>query len=157
MENVAEVLDEQSIIELALENFAALIDGAEFGAELEMMGIGRLQFLRRKQMLVELKGLYIALWRLALGRSFPDDADPMLTVFLRRYLRAHPDKIAPRVAERAREYWAMIQPRGDSDFNDIARHLSSFFIKDQQDTRAVTLKLALQIRRAYRFIFERLI
>ena len=97
MPNPAEIYEEeQSFVQLALDNFAALLDDVDFSAELALLGIGRLQFLRRRQMLVELRGLYIALWRLALGRSFPNDADTMLSVFLHRYLMTNNDKLAPQ-------------------------------------------------------------
>ena len=74
MQNLAEVFDDESAVSEALENFAALLDDADFTAELELMGIGRMQFMRRRQMLVEWRGLYTALWRLALASSFPQDA-----------------------------------------------------------------------------------
>lgn len=157
MQNLAEVIDEQEIIEEALANFAALIDDLDFSAEFELMGIGRLQFMRRKQMQSELRGLYAALWRLALSHSFPQDADMMFTVFLRRYGHGHAGKAASQVLERATQYWGMLEPAGDSDFSNVARHLASFLEREEKDQRPLILKLALQIRSAYRFIFERLI
>lgn len=157
MQNLAEEIDEQAIIEQALANFAALLDDIDFAAELELLGITRLQFMRRKQMLLELRGLYAALWRLALGRSFPQDADLMFAIFLRRYGQSHVGKGASQIVERARQYWGMLEPAGDGDFSDIARHLVSFLEREEKDRRPLTLKLALHIRSAYRFIFERLI
>lgn len=157
MNNVAESIDSEALIQEALDNFAALIDGLDFSVELEIMGIGRLQFLRRKRMLVELCGLYIALWRLALGRSFPNDADRMFKKFLENYAQSHPSKIGAHTAQRALEYWGMLEPTGDADFHGVARHLTSFIVLENQDPRAIILKLALHIRKAYRFIFERLI
>lgn len=157
MQNLAEIIDEQAIIEEALANFAALLDDVDFTAELDLMGVGRLQFLRRKQMTTELRGIYAALWRLALGRSFPQDADSMFNIFLRRYSINHPGKPATQFVERARGYWGMIEPSGDADFSAIARHLVSFSEREDKEQRPLVLKLALQIRSAYRFIFERLI
>lgn len=157
MSNVAEVIDEQSLVEEALANFAVLMEDFDFAALLEMMGLGRFQFLRKKQMLLELKGLYIALWRLALARSFPKYADDMLTIFLRRYGRAHGDKLGALISERTSQYWGMILPHGDGDFNNVARHLVELLGREQGDPRALTLKLALHIRSAYQLIFERLI
>ena len=157
MQNLAEVFDDESAVSEALENFAALLDDADFTAELELMGIGRMQFMRRRQMLVEWRGLYMALWRLALGSSFPQDAERMFTTFLRSYHTAHPDKVSSRIMERAREYWGMLQPKGDADFSDVARHLCSFSARDEKQTRSLTLRLVLHIRRAYKIIFDRLI
>lgn len=157
MNNAAEIIDEQSLVDEALANFAVLMEDFDFAAILELMGIGRFQFLRRKQMLAELKGLYIALWRLALARSFPRYADDMFTIFLRRYTRAHGERTGAEVGERATQYWGMILPHGDGDFNNVAFHLAELLGQGQKDDRALTLRLALQIRSAYRLIFERLI
>lgn len=157
MQNLAEVFDDESAVSEALENFAALLDDADFTAELELMGIGRMQFMRRRQMLVEWRGLYMALWRLALASSFPQDAERMFATFLRSYHAAHPDKLGSRIIERAQEYWGMLQPKGDADFSDVARHLGSFSVQDEKQARSLTLRLVLHIRRAYKIIFDRLI
>lgn len=157
MEDLAEVIDEQSLIDNALDNFAVLIDDFDFRAEMDMLGIGRMQFMRRKQMTIEFKGLYIALWRMALARSFPRFADDMLTIFLRRYGRRHGEKIGSQIAERATQYWGMILPHGDTDFSNVAAHLLSFLPGEQKEDRALTLKVALRVRSVYDFIFERLI
>lgn len=157
MENLAEVIDDQALIEHALDNFAAILDGADYQTPLAMMGIGKLQFLLRRQMTIELRGVYIALWRLVLGRSFPRNARDMFVAFLDNYLLTHPGKAGSRVTERAIQYWGMLEPGGDSDFNVVGRHLISFLVKDEQDNRALTLKLALHVRVMYQLIFDRLI
>ena len=157
MQNVAEVLDDKSVVQEALENFAALLEDADFTAELELMGIGRMQFMRRRQMLVEWRGLYMALWRLALSSSFPQDAEHIFATFLHAYRIAHPDKLSALIMERAQQYWGMLQPTGDADFSDVARHLGSFSVQDEKQARSLTLRLVLHIRRAYKIIFDRLI
>lgn len=149
--------EENGIVELALDNFAALLNDADFSAELSLLGIGRFQFLRRRQMLVELRGLYIALWRLALGRSFPRDADAMFAVFLHRFLMGNRDKIARMTAERSRQYWEMLIPQGDGDFSGVARHIVSFTQHEEKDQPALVLKLALDFRASYTNIFNKLI
>ena len=157
MQYLAEPDDAPGVTQVALENFAVLLDDADFTAELELTGVGRFQFLRRRQMMLELRGLYMALWRLALARSFPNDADAMFATFLHGYLTRHPDKAARQAAERARQYWGMLQPTGDADFHDVARHLTTFSERDEKARRTLTLKLALHIRQVYRCIFDRLI
>lgn len=157
MQYLAEQDETPAITQVALDNFAALLDDADFTPELELMGVGRFQFLRRRQMSLELRGLFMALWRLALSRSFPNDADAMFAAFLHGYLSRHADKGARQAAERARQYWGMLQPKGDADFNDVARHLTSFAERDEKAQRSLTLRLALHIRSVYRFIFDRLI
>ena len=141
----------------ALENFKALLADADFTLELELLGVRRMQFMRRRQMQGELMGLYIALWRLALARSFPVDATCMFELFLQEYAQAHRDKHSAHLLSRAREYWAMLEPRGDADFSEVARHLSSFSTQDPNQAKSINLKLVLHIRKIYKLVFDRLI
>ena len=141
----------------ALENFKALLADADFTLELELLGVRRMQFMRRRQMQGELMGLYMALWRLALARSFPVDAQRMFELFQQEYAQAHKDKFSAHVLNRANEYWAMLEPRGDVDFSEIARHLCSFSIQDPSQAKSINLKLVLHIRKIYKLVFDRLI
>lgn len=156
MRGTAEIIDKEPIVRAALENFAGLLDNADYATVLEYMSVGRFQFLLRKQMIAELSGLYVALWRMALGRSLPTEADETLEKFLANYAATHPGKYGALVVERARQYWEMMGPTGDADFRNVARHLISFVVKNPNDTKALTLKLALHIRTMYRLIFDRL-
>ena len=61
--------------------FLALYNCLDFKAELEDIGIGRFQFMRRKKALRELRALCIALWGIALQKSFPDDAGSFFAKF----------------------------------------------------------------------------
>ena len=144
-------------VRAALDNFKALLADADFTAELEMLGIGRLQLLRRRQMKIELTGLFMALWRLALARSFPLDAAQMFVDFQAEYAKEHKDKQSGHIVTRANEYWAMLEPRGDADFSEVARHLSSFTAQDASKMKSANLKLVLHIRKLYKLIFDRLI
>ncbi|MFC4678976.1 hypothetical protein [Desulfovibrio legallii] len=144
-------------VRTALDNFAALLADADFTAELELLQVKRLQVLRRRQMLFELRALYMALWRLALGRSFPQDADAMFAQFQREYRQKRKDRQCAGLLTRAREYWGMLEPRGDADFSPVARHICSFSPQDEKQARNMTLKLVLHIRQHYNFIFARLI
>ncbi|MFT4300458.1 MAG: hypothetical protein QM579_01765 [Desulfovibrio sp.] len=141
----------------ALDNFTALYADADFTVELAYLGVGRMQFLRRRQMLLELRGLYMALWRLALARSFPQDADVMFDTFLREYAAKHKDRASALVLTRGREYWGMLEPMGDGDFSNVARHLTSFFTQSEKADKSANLKLVLHIRKLYKHIFDRLI
>lgn len=151
------VYDGRPLGEVVQENFAAFLDNADYLTVLEYMGIGRMQFLLRKQMTRELAGLYMALWRLVLNRSFANEADRLFADFRAAYAASHPGKHGTIVTERALQYWEMLAPTGDSDFRDVARHLVSFLINKKQDSTALTLKLALHLRNIYQTLFEHLI
>ena len=84
-ENTATVFDPESFAQEALDNFHVVLGDYDFSRELELSRVGRLQFLRRRQMLTEWRGLFMALWRIALAKSFPDDADAMFDAFLLSY------------------------------------------------------------------------
>lgn len=157
MQGAAKNFEAESAEQLALKNFAALLADTDFMAELELMNIGRMQFLLRRQMLMEWRGLYMALWRLALEKSFPQDADAMFAVFASTHRDSHPDKLSGASLRRAGEYWAMLAPAGETDFNPVARHLASFFSSGTHDLRSLSLKLALHIRKTYKNIFDRLL
>lgn len=51
----------------------------------------------------------------------------------------------------------MLEPRGDADFSEIARHLCSFSIQDPSQAKSINLKLVLHIRKIYKLVFDRLI
>ena len=156
-ENTAKVFDPESFAQEALDNFHVILADYKFDRELELARVGRLQFMRRRQMLTEWRGLLMALWRVALSKSFPDDADAMFDAFLASYTERHPDKVSARIVARAREYWAMLAPQGDADFSPVARHICSFFVENDKDLRAIVLRIGLHIRQVYSYIFECLI
>lgn len=141
----------------AVDNFLILLDDLDYNIYYEILGIGRFQFLRQRQMFIELKSLHIALWRLAISSSFPNYDAKMFTDFLEAYSVKHPGKVDAQIVQRAPQYWGMISPIGDSDFSGISRHLISFFPPREKDLKAITLKLALRLHVSYRFIFDRLI
>ena len=157
MWNAAEKFEPESAARLALKNFEARLADTDFAVELELMEIGRLQFLLRRQMLVEWRGLHMALWRLALEKSFPQDAEAIFAAFASEYQDARPDKQSAASVSRAGEYWGMLAPAGEADFSPAARHLASFFSGEAGKQRSLSLKLALHIRRTYKNIFDRLL
>lgn len=88
---------------------------------------------------------------------FPQDAGQMFDTFLQEYKAGHKDRTSAQVLVRAREYWGMLEPMGDGDFSEVARHLTSFFARTDQGDKSVNLKLVLHIRKVYQLIFDRLI
>jgi len=144
--------------EEVIANFRALIDSWDFNAELRQLGIGAMHIMRRQQMLLELKGLFAGLWRLALARSFPKDGQQIFEGWLAYCLSSSKNgKKAQQLVERARQYSEMLALRGDTDFSEVSRHLTSFVPLPESAHKSATLKLALDIRQMYNCIFERMI
>lgn len=143
--------------EYVVDNFVALFRDADFTKELSILKVRKFQFLRRRQLLLELRALYIALWRLALGRSFPEEGDHIFETFLSTYASKHPDTASARLLVRARQYAEILQIEGDKNYMHISQHILSFSTLDEQDRKTLGLRLALSIRQSYTFIFDRLI
>ncbi|MCL1985636.1 MAG: hypothetical protein FWG59_04230 [Betaproteobacteria bacterium] len=144
--------------EEVIANFQALISSWNFNAKLRQLGIGAMHIMRRRQMLLELKGLFAGLWRLALTRSFPGDGQQIFEGYLEHCLsNSKSDKNARQLVERSRQYAEMLNLRGDTDFSEVSRHLTSFLHLPESARKGATLKLALDIRQMYNFIFERMI
>ena len=144
--------------EEVISNFQALIDSRDFKAELRLLGISPMHIMRRRQMLLEFKGLFAGLWRLALASSFPEDGQQIFEEYLEHCLNSSENaKTAQQFVERARQYSEMLTLRGTTDFSEVSRHLTSFLPLPESARKRATLKLALDIRQMYNFIFERMI
>jgi len=141
-----------------IRQFLALYDCMDFRAELEDLGIGRFQFGRRKKALRELKALCIALWGLALQKSFPDDAFDFFTEFREKA----PDLNGPgpepgRLHTRVNIYIDLLNPKKDADFLPVATYLAEVLALDKGDLARLRLKLSLIIRNLYIMIFNKLV
>jgi hypothetical protein len=144
--------------EEVIANFQALIESWDFDAELKRFGIGAMHIMRRRNMLLEFRGLFAGLWHLALTRSFPVDGRLIFEGYLEACLsKSKNGKKAQQFVARARQYTEMLALRGDTDFSEVSRHLVSFVRLPEAARKSVILKLALDIRQMYNMIFERMI
>lgn len=122
------------------------------------MGVGRLQVFRRKRILGELKALFIALWHLALQKSFPVDGSLIFEEFLARFENTKgAEKYTRPIVERAKQYVDLLERKRDTDFSEVASHLASLLDISEAEARTLKLRLALHIRSTYTLIFQRLI
>ena len=138
--------------------FQQLFDSFDFAHELQDMGITRLQILRRKKALRELKALTIAFWRLALEKSFPEDAEDFFTAYC-----SH----SPVIANKSREaasiraslgiYCTLLEEKKDADFSPIAAHLAEILALNDADMSRLKFKLSLIMRSLYSTIFKNLV
>lgn len=141
-----------------IRQFLALYHCLDFKAELADIGIGRLQFVRRYKALREFKALSIALWRLALQKSFPLDAESFFNEFKDGIADlAGTGKAAERFAHRIDIYSTLLSSKKDSDFLPVAEHISEVLSLHADDLRHLRLKLSLVIRHLYVLIFDRLV
>ena len=139
-----------------IDNFEALLADAEFSQEIRALHLGWFDFVRKRLLLDELRTVYVALWFLALQRSFPTAASFIVSRFLARHTNKMPSLRATQFKERATQYKDMLVSNGDQDFTSVARHLISFTKAHESTLKADVLRLALQLRSCYTFIFQRL-
>ena len=149
--------DSRYAVEDILNNFDALLHDVDFSKELRLLGIGAFNILQRKQMLLELYGIYMGLWSLALRRSFPHDEHEIFRAFMERHAQRHPDRRSAQLRQRGQQYRDLLLSAGDQDFTVVSRHLLTFTQRDDATVKALSLRMALLLRATYTFIFERLI
>lgn len=137
--------------------FAGLLGSFDFGAELRELGLGQWSPFKRSQAKKLLTAIYIALWRIALERSFPQDADAFYAHFVGTYTPLLGDgRSAKKLRDLVSRYDPLVAEKKDTDFTGVADALvKSLGLPD--DTRRQRLKLSLRIRAAYDCIFARLI
>lgn len=138
--------------------FTAQLEAFDFNEELRDIGLGRFQFIKRARAKTQMLSLSIALWKLALKRSFPADAEN----FFQHYMETSPllngdGKREKRMKACVLEYVALLTPKGDTDFSGVAEHMAEAFYPQAEDQASLRLKLSLHIRTFYTFIFDRLI
>ena len=141
-----------------LRQFLGLYNCLDFKAELEDIGISRFQFVRRKKALREIRALSIALWGLALQKSFPNDAEEFFAEFREKApMLSDGTKKAAHFQERINTYIELLDAKRDTDFLPVAEHLAETLALNSHDLRRLRLKLSLITRNLYKLIFDKLV
>ncbi len=138
-------------------NFSGLLDAFDCKEEIEMLEISAFHFIQRKNMVNEIKGLYTALWNMALCRSFPEQHDIIFQNFLNTELpkKYGKKKIGMQIT-RINQYIELLTIGNNDDFTPISHHLLSLLDTKEDKFKSMNLKIALHIRKTYSYIFERL-
>ncbi len=141
-----------------IQQFLAVYNCMDFKPELEDIGIGRFQFVRRKKALREFRALSIALWGLALQKSFPNDAESFFQEFRADLAVLFPSaKEREMMDTRINIYVDCLSAKKDTDFLPVAEYLAEVLALDAEDMRRLRLKLSLFMRNLYSMIFDRLV
>jgi len=138
--------------------FASLLATFDFEEEFQILALGRFQRAKRKTARRELRALYIALWRLALERSFPIDYAAIAQTFLERLhenLSLTPEDLA-FLLRRVDVYVTLVAASKADNFLGIADDFltSATMLSTSKDLR---LKVSLHLRKIFTFIFNNLI
>jgi hypothetical protein len=145
-------------LEDVLGQFLALYSGMDFNGELDELGLNRFNTTRRRRIQREFQGLSIALWHLALCKSFPDNAD----LFFQEFKKKSPvtnssDSSGEEMRLRIDAYIELMQEKKDTDFLPVAGYLADIVARDNTDMQSLRLKLSLIIRSLYTRIFTKLV
>lgn len=144
--------------EEVLGQFLALYNGMDFKRELDDLGITRFSASRRKRIQREFQGLSIALWRLALLKSFPDDAERFFTEFKEKSpIMNTRDCSGEEMQLRVSAYMELMEAKRDKDFLPVAGYLANILALDEEEVDRLRVKLSLIIRNLFTRIFNKLV
>ncbi len=142
-----------------IRTFSVLLQSYDLERELAFLGIGRFQFTKRKKARRELTALFIALWGLALQKSFPSEHLLVYEEFLSRYpyTAKGSNKNVELLLRSVEVYTTLLDKHKDKDFSEVAEFLTGVLPVETPEKEKARLKMALGIRAMYRLIFDRLI
>ncbi len=144
--------------EALVRNFTAILDDSSYQEVMELLDVGGFQRTTRRNLRREFRALYAGLWRLALIRSFPDDYGAIFQHYLdQEAARVKKRREAAANIDHIRTYVDKLSEHGDADFSAVSRHILSLLNFDETQTKAMTLKLALHLRRMYQHFFDNLL
>ena len=140
-----------------IANFTGLLTSFNYKEDIQLLGISKFNFCQRKNMVMELEGLYVALWNMALSQSFPNDYVFILDKFMETELPKRCSKNQlPLQKKRIKDYVELIDTNTDTSFAPVSHHILSLLQTEEDQFRSMNLKIALHIRSVYKYIFDRL-
>lgn len=141
-----------------IRQFLALYNCMDFRAELDDLGVSRFQFMLRGKVLREFRALCIALWGLALTKSFPYDAGDFFAQFQAKApMLADGSKDAAYLQNRVNIYIDLLTLKKDADFLPVADYMTEALALNPRDLPRMRLKLSLVMRNLYTLIFNKLV
>lgn len=138
--------------------FVTLLATFNVAYELHELGIGSLSIFKRSQAKKRFTALCIALWHVALEKSFPNDAAAFFTHFKETYPPlVGESRGARKMRELLDRYDALVSKKKDGDFTRVAEDFIDSFNLVPADRPKLQLKMSLRIRTVYDLIFKKLI
>lgn len=138
--------------------FADLLATFNYRLELHELGIGSLSIFKRNRAKKRLTALCIALWRVALEKSFPNDVEAFFDHFRATYPPlVGENRNTRKLRELLDKYKDLVAEKKDGDFSKVAEDFIDSFNLDSADRARLQLKLSLRIRSIYGLIFTKLI
>ncbi len=146
----------QDIIENVILNANSMLFDLDLYQELAALHFGFFAWLKKRRMVEEFTTLYVALWRFALDRSFPENSEFLYTSFMRQEKLFSKSRKVKSV-QKIDFYYSKLTDKKEHDFSAIAEHLLSFAEVREAKKKAANLKLSLILRAKYQFFFDNLL
>lgn len=140
-----------------LAHFEELLASLELKQQIAELGCGMNSFFTKGRSLMEFNAMSIGLWKLALDKSFPAEAEDFFAEFLKSSETLGSGKKRTRMVELIGEYNELFAPKKSADFTAISQHMSDKLANASADRKTLQLKLSLVIRKLYQTIFDHLI
>jgi hypothetical protein len=141
-----------------INRFLELYSSMDFKAKVTELGISSLHIRRRGKALREFRAICIALWGLALQKSFPQEAQAFFEQFLvTAPFLAGKGKECARLQARVGIYVNLLADKKDTDFLPVAYYLAEVLALNAEDMRRLRLKISLLTRNLYTLIFDCLV
>lgn len=140
-----------------LKHFEEVLGSLELKQQIAELGCGMNSFFTKSRSLTEFTAMSIGLWKLALERSFPNEAEDFFTEFLTSSASLGKGKKRAQMLELVREYDVLFAPQKTDDFTAVAQHMADNLANATADRKALQLRLSLNIRKLYQTIFNHLI
>lgn len=140
------------------DNFMALLSDFNYADEMELLNIGKLNLVLRKNLSKEFETLYIALWYSCLKTSFPENYETIFQLFLKNnFPKKYKGAKLQEMENRIQLYIELLGNTASTDLTPITHHLLSFLKFDEETQPAIKMKITLHLRKVYTYLFERLI
>lgn len=139
-------------------NFMALLSDFNYADEMELLEVGKLNLILRKNLSKEFETLYIALWYSCLKTSFPETYEAIFQIFLDNNLtQKYKGAKLQEIKSRIQLYIELLGNTASTDLTPITHHLLSFLNFDEATQPSIKMKITLHLRKVYTYLFERLI
>lgn len=140
-----------------LHNFEELFKTFDLKQQIAELGGGMSSFFTKKRSLDEFTAMCVALWKLALENSLPNEAEEFFAEFMASSTILGNGKKRTKMIGLVHQYNVLFAPLKSGDFTVISQHMAHSLAKASADRKTLQLRISLTIRKLYQAIFDHLI
>lgn len=139
------------------KNFEEILKSLELKQHIAELGCGMNSFFGKGRSLAEFTAMCVALWKLALEKSLPNDAENFFAEFMATSRILGKGKKRTRMTELVNAYNKLFEARKTDNFSVISMHIADTLANADADRKTLQLRISLTIRKFYQLIFDHLI